>query len=605
MKLTPEDLAAGLAPPVPTYEVPMSGGQVERGIPGPPLAAPPDAAAMAADTVRRSQASTASPTGFGEGQTDVKAAARGALSAASGGLSERTAESVAGAPEQAAGEVGLQALQTMSPAELYQAYLLANPEAAAAAAAGRVVRVPAGWQPGTRTSAEGSTGKDPNAVRAAMELQSRGQFHGAMGLEGEQAAERSNLQGLQEVQQNEMRAISLFKQKQDAIQNEFDRDRQATNDRLASIQKAMSADPNAPRTIRAWLDKSGTTDKLLYGIAAAFSALGGGVSKDGGASSRNLINIVQGNIDRQVQGEKDRFERLGNLRKLEEGNYARLREAAGDDRAALNLTKAMYYDAVINATKQLALQYKWDLQSPAVSRMMEHFMQEKQKLILETASTVQEQASQTDKYNPGGLVQIGGGAKQTPIYKGTDLEKDTQEYSKEIEKRGANMGERAIGLYQQALDAMKSAGFQGDETFKRALVLLSNPQGDQKQLVGLLATMDPKPRKALQLIISANKEELKDTAGKSVTANELTRDVLEKGGYSIGSLEQARRTLAANRDQIIRGVDGGFNPIIPKTFWARKQISPFLNPHPAIGGDVRQPIDPQDIDNKVRGRLEK
>lgn len=605
VKITWEDVAGGMAPPMSSYEVPMSGGQTTRADELAPPPPPPDPGAMVSETLGRSQGSTTNRHGFGEGQTDVKAGVRGALNAASGGLTERTSEAVARAPGQAAEEVELGSLQSLSPAQLYQLYLQANPEAAAAAAAGQVVRVPAGWQPGNRTSAQGTTGKDPEAVRAAAELQSRGQFHGAMGLEGEQAAERSNLDGMQQVQQNEMRAISLFKQKNDAIQNEYDRDRQATNDRLAAIQKAMSADPNAPRTIRQWLDQSGTTDKLLYGIAAAFSMLGGGISKDGGASSRNLINIVQGNIDRKVQAEKDRFDKLGTMRKLEEGNYARLREAAGDDRAALNITKAMYYDAVINATKQLALQYKWDMQQPAVSRMMEHFMQEKQRLILETAATVQEQASQTDKYNPGGLIQVGGGAKAQPVYKGTDLEKDTQEYSKELEKRGANMGERAIGLYQQALDAMKKAGFQGDETFKRALVLLSNPQGDQKQLVGLLATMDPAPRKALQLIISANKEELKDSAGKSVTANELTRDVLEKGGYSPDSLEQARRTLIGNRDQIVRSVDGGFNPVIPKTFWARKQLSPFVNPHPGIGGDTRQPIDPQDVEMRVKGRLEK
>ncbi len=488
------------------------------------------------------------PGGAGPALPQLKDAVRGSLALASGGVTEDIANASGTSVEKPVPP------KTMSPEERLKLYLQSNPLAMQQQQAGMLVRVPAGWQPGTRTGAEAATGKDPDAVRAAMDLQGRSQYHGALALEGEQAAERANLDGMQQVQQNEMRAIQHFKGEQDKIQDRYDADRAATNARLADIQKAMSADPNAPRTIRQWLDKSGTGEKLTYGIAAALSAMGGGVSKDGGASSRNLINIVQGNIDRNVQAEKDRFDRLGTLHKMEESTYARLREAVGDDRIAQNATKAMYYDAVMNTTKQLALQYKWDMQSPAISQMMQHFLEAKQKLILDTAQTVQEQTSQTDKYNPGGVVMVGGSKKEDKNPLGLDskeLQDSLKDFDKLVKDEGGYGAREASATMKGAIAKVAQIKDGPSDKFWSAVMALGRP-GDEKVQGIIAAVTDPQESAALADISKAMAFGLKDEAGKNVTTSEAMRTALQAGGFSVDGLKRFKDYSDRSFDAAVR-----------------------------------------------------
>lgn len=531
-------------------------------------------------------------------------AGRAGLAIASGGLTERTAESVAGAGGQAKSEVESKTLETLPQDELMG--LLAQAGLAPQQQQAVYATIAPHWQPGQRTSAEGVTGKDPNAVRAAMELQGTSEKAQTQGLKETQEADRGQYEALQKVQQNQMEATKTFKTQHDQLQDRYEQERQQQNDRMATIQKAMDAVPNAPRTIRERMDKTGFSEKAALGLAAAFSVLGGAMQRDGGKSVQTFLGNMQANIDRGVQKEIDEYSRLGDRAKMSNNIYANLRTGLQDDVQAMNLTKALYYDAAANAIQQIATQYKMDMQSPQIQQLLQSLAEQRQKLILDTANNMQSQFSQTDKFNPGGVVQVGGFAGKDPNeYKSTDLEKDTQKFSKELDERGFNMGERAAAMYQQAIETMRDSGFKNDESFKRAFVVLSDPKASPGMQAGVLMSLDPKEKKALQLIVSANKEQLKDSSGKSVTANELTRDVLEKGGFSIDSLDQARQSLLANREQIYKGVARGYDPRIWQRSDARGDLAGMRREHAGIGTAPRQPVDVKDIAYKVEGRLKK
>lgn len=530
----------------------------------------------------------------------VKGTAREALNAASGGGTEAVAKAVAGAPEQAANEVTAGTLETMGPAQLAELIAKANPEQQRAIYS----IVKPHWQPGTRTSAQGATGKDPNAVRAAFELQGEAEKHDASAMNQMQAADREQYGLLQKVQQNEMRAVQEFKRESDALHDRYDQEREKQLSEMAAVQKAMQSVPDAPRTLRQWVATSGTGDKIALGLAGAFSVLGGAVRRDGGAGVQQLLKTIQGNIDANVKKEMDQKAALGTRLGAANTIYASLERELGSREKAANITKALYYDAAANAVQQIATQYKLDVQSPQIQQLLSHLTRERQKLVLDTASTMQDQFSQTDKFNPGGVVAVGGGANVNR-YKSSDLEKDVQKLSKELDERGFNMGERATGLYEKAISAMKEAGFKNDEKFKKAFVAIFDPKGDPIRQAAVLAALDPKERSALQYIVEANKEGLKDSSGKSVTASELVRDVVAKGGYSIDSLDQARRTLLGNREQIYNSTAAGYDSRIPETYDARKTLHGLKRKHAGIGADPRRPVDAQDLEQRVEGRLRK
>jgi hypothetical protein len=578
----------------------------EPGDPGPPppgaLRAPPDDGTAAKFTP--GQGGWVTNGGDVQGLKDT---ARGALAVASGGLTERTADKVAGAPEQAASEVQGKTLETMTPEGMVELMMRAGVVPAGQKQAAYALIKPH-WQPGTRTDAQGSTGKDPNAVRAAFELQGDSEQAQAKALNQTQAADRTQYDMLGKAQQNEMSAIKSFKSEHDALQSRYEGERQAQMDRMVGIQKAMDAVPDAPRTIRQKMDRSGFSDKAALGLAAAFSVLGGATLRDGGKSVQTFLGNVQANIDRDVKKEADEFARLGERAKMSDNIYAHLRQGVQDDTQAMNLTKALYYDAAANTVQQIATQYKMDTQSPQIQSLLAHLAEERKRLVLDTAQTMQSQFSQTDKFNPGGVVQVGGGAKKDPNeYKSTDLDKDSQKYSEELEKRGFNMGERAIGLYQGAIEAMRKGGFDKDEKFWRTFAAMNSASGDNAAIkqAAILASLPEDKRKAMQLIVEAGRERLKDSSGKSVTANELAREIMTQGGFSIDSLDQVRQTLAANREQIQNSAAGGFDPRVVDRYHARKDLQGVGRRYAGIGTGARQAIDVKDIATQVEGRLSK
>lgn len=590
--ITSEDVANGAAPPVPTYQVPMSGGQTERAEPG------------AAIPVPQEKEYRAPVLWAGGLPVPKESGIRDVLNVASGGGTEAVNAAVQGADAQAAGEVEGKGLvrKPMSPEERALLAQQADPEGAAR---GVLVRTPAGWQPGTRTNAEGTTGKDPNAVRAAMGLQGQAESSDLKQMGGQQAADRTQYELLQKVQQNEFKANQEFKKDADALDARYQQERQVQLEKMQSIQKAMDAVPNAPRTIREKLDASGTTTKIGLGLAAAFSVLGGASLKDGGASAQTFLKTVQANIDRGVQKEADEYARLGKRAEMSTNIYGHLRESMKDDQAAQNITKALYYQAAANTVEQIATQYKMDSQSPQVQGLISHLLRERQKLIMDTASTVQDQVSQTDKYNPGGLVQVGGANRNG---KPGPWEEVIGKYGQEFDKRGGNSATRAIALYQKAQQEMREGGFANDEKFLSVFAAMNSADSPAAQAAILTdANLNPKQRAALQHVIEAGSEQLKDESGKSVTANELARDIMKKGGYSILSLDTVRDNLAKKRENIYTSVDGTFGGpgnVVGHAYRARVALSEDERLNPGIGTSEPQAIDPADMRRQVRGSLQ-
>lgn len=586
-----EDVSQGVAPPVASYEVPQSGAQTERAEPGEPIPVPQEKEYRA-------------PVLWGGGLPVPKESGiRDVLDVASGGGTEAVNTAVQGAKDQAGKEVegkGLTVKPT-SPEELARLQAEANPESGAG---GMLVRTPAGWQPSSRTGAQGETGKDPAAVGEALKLQASASGHDLTAQKQTQEADRNQYEMLHQVQQNEFRATQSFKKQADELDDRYTRERDAQMAKLSSIQKAMDAVPNAPRTIRQKLDQSGTGDKIAFGLAAAFSVLGGASLHDGGASVQTFLKTVQGNIDRLVQKENDEYARLGDRARMSDNIYGHLRTGLQDDQAAMNITKALYYDAAANTVEQIATQYKMDTQAPQVQQLIAHLQRERQKLIVDTAATLQDQTSQTDKYNPGGLALVGGGKKTKDMYDSEPLAKGLAAYGEQIEKRGANSAKRAAALLQKAVTTMQGAGKEREDVFWKAVA--ANEAGNSALMRTYLAQMPESDKKALSYITEANAEQLHELSGANVTVSEMVRDAIKKGGYSISSLDRVRDTLLKKRENVYHSVDathGGRGGIIGHTYRAREKLSEVERLNPGIGTDEPQAIDPSDLRSQVRGEL--
>lgn len=602
--ITSEDLSRGITPPMP-YEPPLSGAQTERGETGPELiakAAPGDAVG-GLTTVG---GGGAYPGGF----VVPKNPGRSVLNAVSGGATEAVGEAVKSADKNAAEQVQAKQLSGMSPAALAALLAQADPSQQSVT----LVRTPGGWVPGTRTEAKGETGKDPRAVREAGKLQDEIEIRSELGATDRQAAERSQYDRIQRVQQNEMQATQEFKRQNDELDDRYNRERQVQLEKMQGIQKAMEQVPNAPRTIAQKLAASGTEDKIRFGLAAAFSIIGGAAMRDGGKSAQTLLDTMQANIDREVKKEQEQYARQGDLFKVSDNIYAHLRQNMGDDRAALNVTKALYYDAMMNAVEQIGTQYKLDMQAPQMMKLMEDLVRERQKLVLDTASTLQDQFSQTDKYRPPGVAAVGGGAarKGDPEH----LTKQLKEYHDAFEKKGGNSATRALALYQKAIESMKAHGYANDEKFWSVFAAMNSADSPKAQAAILSdANLDPEQRKAMQLIIDAGAEQLKDESGKAVTANELARDIMKKGGYSITSLDTVRDSIAKKRENIYASTDAGFgggfymgqdgklHNEVGDVYRSRQDLSELRRENPGIGTTAPEPIDPSDIEQRVEARM--
>ena len=518
--------------------------------------------------------------------SDRQAVGRAALNAASGGATDAVAAAVKGAPKQAAGEVTGEELEVLTPEKLA--------ELQAKARGGGPMVIDNVTRETSRTGARGKTGKDPAAVRAALGLSDTADSAALQAQEQQQAADTHQYESLREVQQNEKRATKEFKAREEALQSRYQSEREQQMSRLGAIQKAMDAVPSAPRTIREKLDRSGTSDRIAFGIAAGLSVLGSAMMKDGGQGTQTFLKTVQGNIDRVVQKEADEYARLGERAKMSNNLMAHLRTAVGDDRAAQNVVKAMYYDAAANAVDQIATQYKLDSQAPAVMALKEHLMRERAKLIMDTAATLQQQTSSTSGVSVG---------KPQIIDPSTETNKATEAFGKDLEARGYNMHYRASQMYQQAIKKLQSMGLENDETFWKAVAAYAAKGGSEQAALDLLT--DPNEKEALQLIVGAGQEQLKALAGSNVTANELTRDMLTKGGYSIKGLDTARQLADQKAAQIYRSTAAGYSPDVQETYSAREQLLNAQNTRAGIAGRPRPAVTKEELAAKIEGRLKK
>lgn len=518
--------------------------------------------------------------------SDAQTVGRAALNAASGGATGAVADAVKRAPTQAAGEVTSEDLESITPERLA--------ELQAKARGGGPMVIDNVTKQTSSTGTKGKTGKDPAAVKAALGLSDVADSAALQAQQAQQAADAHQYDSLREVQQNEMEATKEFKAREDALQSRYQGEREQQMMRLGAIQKAMDAVPNAPRTIREKLDRSGTSDRIAFGIAAGLSVLGGAMMKDGGQGTQTFLKTVQGNVDRLVQKEADDYARLGERAKISNNMMAHLRAAVGDDRAAQNVVKAMYYDAAANAVDQIATQYKLDSQAPAVVALKEHLMRERAKLIMDTAATLQQQTSSTSGVSVG---------KPQIIDPSAETNKATESFGKDLEARGYNTQYRASQMYQQAIKKLQSMGLENDQQFWDALAGYA-AKGWSEQ-AAMAALTNPDEKEALQLIFSAGQEQLKAIAGSNVTANEVTRSLMTKGGFSIKGLDTARQLTDQNASQIYRATASGYDPKVSEAYDAREELLNLQGRRAGIAGRPRPAVTKEELATKIEGRLKK
>lgn len=528
------------------------------------------------------------------------AGGRALLSAVSGGATEDVLAADAGKEEQAKAEVTERGLSGMSAEEKIRAFMAAT--GASQQQAQQFVRVNPSWQPASRTAAEGTTGIDPESRDQMMTLQKGSEIQREEGMLQAQDAQANQGRMLLEVQNNKLQAEEAFRRDQTAIQQRYDTERAEQMAKLQKIQDAMEGLGKQPRTIREWLDTSGTGTRLTYGLAAGLSAIGGAIGRRGNQPLQDLFNRTQASIDAKVNQEKEAFARLGERAKLNDTVYTRIRQAAGDDQAALNVTKAMYYDAIGTMVEQIATQYQLDMQSPQLLDFVAKLAKERQALIGETATKIQQQSSQTDRFNPGGVFAVGGGGSKGRDDAEKDLEERLAKYGQEAEKRGANTLEATIDHYDNLIGEMRRSGMDKDEKLWGMLAQAAAAK-DPAAATGILAGLPPDQRRLVGLMLQANEKRAKELYGANFTMPEMIKDMFKQGGFSIRGLQGFKNELQAERDHIYAGVDPtyGGRPApeggseIGNLYRARKLWSRGTSPN--VGVNTR-PLNPVDVGEK-------
>ena len=531
-------------------------------------------------------------------QSPHNAGGRALLSIASGGATEDVLEAEAGAAEQAKGEVTERGLSGISPEEKIRAFMAAT--GATQQQAQQFVRVNPSWQPASRTAATGAAGIDPQSRDDMMTLQKGSEIQRQEGFEQAQEAQANQGRMLLEVQNNRLKAEEAFRRDQDSIQQRYDTERAEQMAKLQKIQDAMEGLGKQPRTIREWLDNSGTGTRLAYGLAAGLSAMGGAIGRRGNQPLQDLFNRTQSNINAKVDQEKEAFSRLGERAKLNDTVYARIRQAAGDDQAALNVTKAMYYDAIGAMVEQIATQYQLDMQSPQLLDFMAKLAKERQALIGETATKIQEQSSQTDRFNPGGVFAVGGGAaSKGPSAGEKDIREQVMKFGEEMEKRGANVTQQTIEHYDNLIKQMRASGLEKDEMLWGALAQAATAK-DPVKATAVLAGLPEKQKHMVSLLLQANERRLHKLSGANLTTGEVLRDMFKQGSYSIDGLQNFNRELKAEWEGIARGVEAtvGGEPDpqggsrVGNLYYGRQGWAGLTSPFVGVNGRALNPTTP-------------
>lgn len=525
------------------------------------------------------------------------------LDLTSGGIVSKVLEADALKGQTAKKEVTEKGLTGISEEERLRAFIAAT--GATPQQARQFVRVNPSWVPANRTAASGATGMDPESRDQIMTLQKGSEINQEEAFRQGQEAEGLFHQQMLEVQNNRLEAEKRFRDEHQRIQQRYDTERAEQMAELQRIQDAMKSLGKQPRTIREWLDTSGTGKQVTYGLAVALSALGGAIGRRGNQPLQDLFNRTQANINAKVEQEKETHARLGERAKLNDTIYTRIRQAANDDQAALNITKAMYYDAVGQMVEQVATQYKLDIQSPQLLDFMSKLAKERQALIADTALKIQEQSSQTDRFNPGGVFAVGGGAaggKEDPGK--ADRRKRVEEYAKVRADLKIVDDEQTMEAYDNVIRKMEERGIApGDKIW---------------QAIAAGATNDPKFKTLFQelpsdkqdlvgQIFQAGEVRLHTLSGANTTGIEMLRDIAKHGGYSIQGLRTLRNNIDAARQTKESHLnsgwggdptpDGGFD--VANEYADRFRWDRYSNPNLAPNSRSVQPRDVQE--KRTRG----
>lgn len=523
---------------------------------------------------------------------------REGLNLVSGGATEEVLAAEAGADEQSKRDVTGKSLSGYSAEELARLRAAAGYTPRGQAAGPQsFVRVNPGWQPNSKTAQSGATGMDPQDRADVMGLQDIREANLVEGFGGAQDAEANEHRMLLEVQNNKLKAEEAFRRDRDNIQQRYDTERAEEMAKLQRIQTEMESLGKQPRTIREWLDKSGTGTRVTYGLAAALSALGGAIGRRGNQPLNDLFNRTQASINAKVEQDKETFARLGERAKLNDAVYARIRQAAGDDNTALNITKAMYYDALGYMVEQVATQYKLDMQSPQLREFLAKIAKERQALIGETATKIQEQQSQTDKYNPGGVFAVGGGAAKVkdegPGEGETYFNKQKNEYGKERESRKININEDTIEHLDNFDKVVNSLGVKEQDELWGVMAQVATLK-DPKLAAGLVMALPEKQARAAALLIQGVEKRRHALSGANYTVGEGIGDLFKLGGATRAGIRSYRNELAAEKDASIAALGAGYPGGIPEAYESDRVLRRRTGPMVTPGGRSLNPSDMTD-----------
>lgn len=531
-------------------------------------------------------------------QSPHNAGGRALLDLVSGGATEEALAAEAEAAERAKKDVTGKDLSGYSPEQLAELdrQRRYSPQQQGSGPQ-RFVRVAPQWQPGQRTAQTGSTGVDPADRDAIFTLEKGRGINDEEAMLQSQDAEGNKHRMMLEVQNNALQAEEAFRRDQNSIQQRYDTERADQMEKLKQIQTAMDEVGKQPRTIREWLDRSGTGAKVTYGLAAALSALGGAMGRRGNQPLQDLFNRTQASIDSKVKQEQDAYRILGDKAKLSDSIYARIRTATQDDAAALNITKAMYYDALGHMVDQVGTQYKLDMQSPQVLDFMSKLSGRYQDLIKETASKLQVQQSQTDRFNPGGVFAVGGGAK-APEDKGPGAGEKyfnelKHEYGKERESRKINVNEDTIEHLDNFDKVIDGLGVKERDELWGVMAQVATLK-DPKLAAGLVMALPERQAKAAALLIQGVEKRRHALSGANYTAGEGIADLFKLGGATRGGIRSYRNELAAEKDASIAALGAGYPGGIPEAYESDRVLRRRTGPMVTPGGRSLNPSDMTD-----------
>lgn len=345
---------------------------------------------------------------------------------------------------------------------------------------------------------------------------------------------------VQEYQQEQHRQQLAVMQRQEALTARHE-------ELMGNIEREMSAIPDAPRTIREKLDRSGIGDRLAFGFAAAFSVLGSG--RNGGASAERFINTVRTDINSLVMKEKDEYEKLGEKAKRQDNLYLAAYKALGDKTAALEVTRKLYTEAADAALKEQAARYQGALVGPNLQKAMAEWEQGRAEANLKAAGIVKQVAEKTMRYVPPTSKVVYDPRDPRAFMAGlkqADYEK-LPAYRKYLDDQGYTQVQGAVKALERAVRIMPD-GFN--------LGLFINGKMPTGMLNTALSALDGKQQQAAkQELQHASNLLSREANGQSKTANEIILSGIETGLHNKQGAIQTLKNLQVRAQTTKRDAD--------------------------------------------------